>query len=136
VITVSSMAHQRGKLDFEDLQSQRSYDGYRAYAMSKLANVLFAFELATRLRMSRVTSNALHPGVVTTKLLRLGFGSTGISPAEGARTSVYLATSQEVEGISGMYFDSCRPARVAPAAEREELREQLWDVSEKLAGIT
>ena len=136
VVTVSSVAHQRGKLDFDNLQSERSFDGYGAYSASKLANVLFAFELAARKRLEGITSNALHPGVVTTKLLHEGFGSTGISPADGARNSVYLATSPEVEGISGMYFDNCRPGRVAPAAEQADLRERLWIVSEELTGLS
>jgi NAD(P)-dependent dehydrogenase (short-subunit alcohol dehydrogenase family) len=135
VVTVSSVAHQRGRLDFDDLQSERSFDGYRAYSASKLANVLFAFELAARRRLDGITSNALHPGVVTTKLLHEGFGSTGINPAEGARNSVYLATSPDVEGISGMYFDNCRPGRVAPAAEQSDLRDRLWVVSERLTGL-
>jgi NAD(P)-dependent dehydrogenase (short-subunit alcohol dehydrogenase family) len=134
VVTVSSVAHQRGKLDFDNLQSERSFDGYGAYSASKLANVLFAFELAARRRLDRITSNALHPGVVTTKLLHEGFGSTGISPADGARNSVYLATSPDVEGISGMYFDNCRPGRVAPASEQADLRERLWVLSERLTG--
>ena len=136
VVTVSSVAHQRARLEFDNLQGERSFDGYRAYATSKLANVLFAFELAARLRMDRVTSNALHPGVVTTKLLYEGFGTTGINPADGARTSVFLASSPEVEGITGMYYENSRPARVAPAAEREELREKLWTVSEQLTGLS
>jgi len=135
VVTVSSVAHERGRLDFEDLQSTRSFDGYRAYAASKLANVLFAFELAARTRLDRITSNALHPGVVTTKLLFAGFGTTGISPAEGSRTSVFLASSPEVEGITGLFYHQCRPVRVAPAAESEELRDRLWKVSEQLAGL-
>jgi NAD(P)-dependent dehydrogenase (short-subunit alcohol dehydrogenase family) len=136
VVTVSSVAHQRGKLDFDNLQSERSFDGYGAYSTSKLANVLFAFELAARRCLDGITSNALHPGVVTTKLLHEGFGSTGISPADGARNSVYLATSPEVEGISGMYFDNFRPGRVAPAAEQADLRDRLWIVSERLTGLS
>ena len=99
VVTVASVAHGQGRLDFDDLQSRRDYSGYAAYAASKLANVLFARALARRLEGTAVTSNALHPGVVTTKLLEAGFGMTGITPEQGAATSIWAATAPELADV-------------------------------------
>ncbi len=132
VVTVSSVAHNAGELDFDDLQAERSYDGYGAYASSKLANLLFANALARRVLDARITSNALHPGTVGTKLLRRGFGHGGASVEEGARTGVYLALSREVDGVTGRYFSNRRPVRPSSAALDEALQERLWEVSERL----
>lgn len=135
VITVSSVAHNRGRMDFENLNSEKSFGGYAAYAMSKLANVLFAYELAERVKAAGVTSNALHPGVITTKLLAQGFNTTGESLAQGAATSVYLATSPEVEGVTGQYFDKCRAVASSPLSHDRALQQRLWRESERLTGL-
>jgi NAD(P)-dependent dehydrogenase (short-subunit alcohol dehydrogenase family) len=116
VVVVASIAHQRGRIDFDNLQGERGFSGYGAYAASKLANVLYAEELAERWAPLRITANSLHPGVISTKLLKEGFGSTGDTVEEGARTSVYLASSPEVEGVSGRYFVKCREAPTVPQA--------------------
>jgi NAD(P)-dependent dehydrogenase (short-subunit alcohol dehydrogenase family) len=134
IITVSSMAHQRGRIDFDNLQGEKRFTGYDAYARSKLANILFANELAERAREIGATSNALHPGIVATKLLRVGFGNmAGTSVREGAATPVYLATSPDLADVTGRYFVKCAEGPVAPLASDPVLRKQLWDVSEELS---
>lgn len=135
VVTVSSVAHQRGQLDFSNLQLERGFTGYGAYANSKLANVLFTFELARRLEGKQVTATCLHPGVINTKLLREGFGAMGASAEQGAETSVYLALSPEVEGISGRYYASSKEAAVASQAKDVEAQRRLWEESERLTGL-
>jgi NAD(P)-dependent dehydrogenase (short-subunit alcohol dehydrogenase family) len=132
IVTVSSTAHQSGRLDLDDLTFARRYDGYAAYAASKLANVLFTVELAKRLEDSAVTANCLHPGVIATKLLRSGFGMGGAPVEQGARTSVYLATSPEVGSVSGRYYVDCRPATPSRTARDEALAARLWQESERL----
>jgi len=128
VVTVSSIAHTRGRFDFDNLNGERHFDAYHAYANSKLADLLFANELARR--EPWLTSNSLHPGVIDTKLLHTGFDATGDSVAVGARTSVYLATSPDVKDISGKYFDDCAAVQPAPLAEDSHLAQQLWEWSE------
>lgn len=133
VITVSSVAHFRGTIPLEDPTYSSGYDAIEAYADSKLANVLFALEAAGRFAGTGVTSNTLHPGIIDTKLLRAGFPDrSGASPAVGASTPVYLATSPEVEDVSGRYFVNRHPAQPAPAALDHELRERLWAVSQDI----
>ncbi len=136
VITVSSIAHMRATLDFENLQGEKKFDGYDAYSRSKLANVLFAVELAERMKGSKLTSNALHPGVIATKLLEAGFAMKGASLAEGAETSVYLASSPEVEGVTGKYFVKKRPQPYNPIVDNADLRKRFWEHSCRLVGIT
>ncbi|XXF78948.1 SDR family oxidoreductase [Myxococcaceae bacterium GXIMD 01537] len=146
IVNVSSEAHRTANLDFEDLQSQRGYSSFRVYGTSKLANILFTRGLTKRLQGAKVTANSLHPGVVAT-----GFGhnSVGIfrhlvkvaapfmlTAEKGARTSVYLASSPEVEGVSGEYFIKCRKARPSREARDEALAERLWQVSAELTGVT
>jgi retinol dehydrogenase 14 len=135
VVVVSSIAHTRGELDLDDLRARRVYSPYGAYAASKLANVLFTLELAERLKGTGVTANCLHPGVVTTKLLKEGFGASGISVQEGAQTPVMLATAPELEGVTGCYFANGQRAQPAPSARDVALRKRLWEVSERLAGL-
>lgn len=145
IVSVASRAHTRGQICFEDLQSTKSYRGWSAYSQSKLANVLFSHELARRLAGTSVTSNSLHPGVVAT-----GFGTTDrgmwgfvtrlvapflLSPEKGAATSIYLATSPEVEGVTGKYFADCKAVRPAPCALDLMVASRLWQVSEKLTGL-
>ncbi len=134
IINVSSMVHQGARLD---LQGERHFSGYGAYSISKLANILFAYELAERLKGTGVTANALHPGVIGTKMLHRGFGAVGGSHlAEGAETSVYLATSPEVEGVSGKYFVRKREMESSAQTHDKALRRRFWEVSERLARLT
>lgn len=128
VATVSSIAHKSGRIDFGNLNGERQFDAYHAYANSKLADALFASELARRAPW--LASNSLHPGVIDTKLLHAGFDAQGDSVIVGASTSVYLATSPDVKGITGKYFDHCAAARPAPLAEDQRLAQQLWEWSE------
>jgi len=132
VVTVASMVHQSGRIDLDDLTFAGGYDGYSAYGASKLANVLFTRALARRLEGTGATANCLHPGVIGTKLLRAGFSMGGASVEQGARTSVYLATSDEVAGVSGKYFVDCREATASRTARDDELAEALWAESERL----
>lgn len=136
IINVASIAHWNAKLDWNNLQSEKWYDGFQAYALSKLCVILFTYALSRRLRGTNVTANCLHPGVIRTKLLYAGFGNyPGATPEKGARTPVYLATSPEVEGISGKYFENCKPGRSSSVSYDENLQERLWQVSERLVKI-
>jgi NAD(P)-dependent dehydrogenase (short-subunit alcohol dehydrogenase family) len=138
IITVSSMTHAWGSIDFDDLQSERNYDPSDVYADTKLANVLFTTELSRRLAGSEVTANSLHPGVIDTKLYRNYMGiknkeDTDDSTLEGgATTSVYLASSPEVIGISGKYFSSSREKTPSNASTDISTAEHLWRISEQL----
>jgi NAD(P)-dependent dehydrogenase (short-subunit alcohol dehydrogenase family) len=131
IVNVSSMAHARGALNFSDLDHTKSYDGYAAYADSKLANILHARGLAKRLTGTKVTTYALHPGVITTKLLKAGFSMTGASVESGARTSVYCATNPELASVSGRYYSDSREARPSKEASDDSAIERLWLVSEQ-----
>ncbi|MDY7226262.1 SDR family oxidoreductase [Hyalangium rubrum] len=136
IINVSSIAHSRGRMSFEDPQLARGFSPYGAYAQSKLANILFTFELAERLPAEQATVNCLHPGVVSTKLLTEGFGMQGNDTVEeAAATSVYLATSPEVEGVTGRYFVRQREASPAPQAQDTGARRRLWELSEQLCSL-
>ena len=136
IVTVSSSLHRTGGIDLERLEEELRPGGTRAYSISKLANVLFSAELAERLRGSGVTSNALEPGTVDTKMLRTAYpGLQGSSVEAGAATSVYLASSPQVEGQSGGYFARSRPAVPSPLAQDADLRRRLWQISEHIAGL-
>jgi NAD(P)-dependent dehydrogenase (short-subunit alcohol dehydrogenase family) len=145
VVNVSSIAHEQGRLDLADLQGERHYDRLAAYAASKLANLLFTYELARRLAGTRVTVNALHPGIVATHLgrdngwlrttVRNLLSRSMIDPEEGARTSVYLASSPEVEGVTGRYFYECKEARSSEGSRDPAAAADLWSVSERLTGL-
>lgn len=136
VVVVSSIAHGAGRLDFDDLTGERSFSGYGAYALSKLANVLFTVELARRTK-GEPTANSLHPGVVGTRLLREGFGSSGRdSLVEGAATSVYLCLSPEVEGKSGGYYVRKAPAAAHQLASDPEVTARFYERSCELVGVT
>lgn len=128
VVTVSSVAHMSGRIEFDNLNGERNFDSYHAYANSKLANALFSFELARR--EPRISANCLHPGVIDTKLLHAGFDMAGAPVSEGARTSVYLASSPQVQGVTGRYFDHCVSVAPSPLALDHELARRLWDWSE------
>ena len=145
VVNVSSGAHQGGTLDLSDLQSQRRYDPVRIYGRTKLANVLFTYELARRIRSTGVTANSLHPGVIATQLLAdymnvpLVGGAVartfGADPEEGADTMVYLAASPEVETVTGRYFVGRRESRSSPASYDETLQRALWEESARLTSL-
>jgi NAD(P)-dependent dehydrogenase (short-subunit alcohol dehydrogenase family) len=146
IVNVASIAHRfvRGGMGFDDLQSERRYRGMQVYGRSKLANVLFTHELARRLAGTGVTANSLHPGMVATGyardgdapgLLELGVRLArplSLTPEQGARTSIYLAGSPEVEGVSGKYFVKCRPRTPAAAGRDDAAASRLWSVSEQL----
>jgi NAD(P)-dependent dehydrogenase (short-subunit alcohol dehydrogenase family) len=134
IVVVSSMTHSGAELDLDDLQMTRQFSGFEAYSRSKLANILFAFALARRLEGTGVTANALHPGVIATKLLHANF-SGGAPPEEGARTSVFLALSPEVEGVTGRYFVNCRESRTSAAGRDVSLQERLWRVCSRRVGL-
>ena len=147
VVNVSSDAHRIAPVNFEDLQARNGFNSMRVYGQSKLMNVLFSNALARRLEGTGVTSNALHPGVVATgfaqgssgvwnwvfKLLRFVPGAM-VTPQQGARTSVYLASSDAVRGVTGLYFNNARPVTPSPAALEITTQDRLWLESERLAG--
>ncbi len=136
IVNVSSVAHTRGKIRFDDLHGDKNYNHYQAYAASKLANVLFTIELARRLPSPAPTVNALHPGVVSTRLLTVGFQMEGFdSLEEGASTSVYLATAPQVAQTTGEYFARSRVAPMNPVVRRPGLAEEFYELSAKLTGI-
>jgi retinol dehydrogenase 12 len=147
IVVVASEAHRRAHLDFDDLMLMRQYDQLRAYSRSKLANLLFTRALARRIAGTALTCNALHPGVVRTGifrqaplLLRGALATIGrvllLSPEQGARTSVYLASSAEVAGQSGGYYIRCRAVRPSDAALDDPSAERLWEESAKLVDVT
>jgi NAD(P)-dependent dehydrogenase (short-subunit alcohol dehydrogenase family) len=135
VVNVSSQAHQGGKLVLADLQLERGYTGFGAYGASKLANVLHAKALAARLEASKLTANSLHPGVIGTKLLREGWGASGGTLEQGARTSVYVALEPELEGVTGRYFSDAHEAQPSSAAQDARLAAELEQASRKLVGL-
>lgn len=135
IINVSSIAHTRAKLDFENINAEKSFDSYGAYALSKLANVLFTNKLAEILEGTSITANSLHPGVITTKLLRKGFNITGASLESGAATSVYLADSDEIENVSGKYFVNKEIAEASELSNDKLLIDKFWNLSEEFVGL-
>jgi retinol dehydrogenase 12 len=146
IVNVSSMTHRGGAIDFDDLRSEASFGAMRAYSNSKLCNILFTRELARRLTGTTVTANSLHPGSVRTgfsgggdtRLLSIGWKLASpflISAKRGAKTSVYLASSPEVEGVSGGYFVRSKPSKPSAAGRDDDVARRLWDVSEGLVGL-
>ena len=144
IVNVSSVMHRSAVLDLDDLQLERGYNSPKAYARSKLALILFTYELARRLEGTGVVANALHPGFVATgiglkspldKILKPVMRLFAVSTKEGARTSVYLASSPQVAGVTGEYFKRERPARSSPASYDEELARRLWEISAPMAGL-
>ena len=134
IVIVSSGVHTSGRIDFEDLQMERGFDGWQAYCNSKLANALFTCELARRLDPAAVTANFLHPGVIDTKLLHVNFGG-GSPVADGARTPVHLALAAEVANVTGSYFVNRRQTRASSATGDPRLAADLWRVSAALTGL-
>jgi NAD(P)-dependent dehydrogenase (short-subunit alcohol dehydrogenase family) len=147
VVTVSSNVQAMGRIDFDDLQGERSYSGARAYNQSKLANVLFTYELARRLHGTSVTANALHPGVV-----RTSFGAEDPgraqrlfvpfmlpfmkAPPQGAATSIHVASAPDLEQVTGHYFANSKPKRSSKRSYDEAAAARLWQVSADLVGLT
>lgn len=142
VVTVASNAHEMAELRWDDLEMRRRrYPGFRQYANTKRANVLFTRELARRAAGSGVTANALHPGVVATELLMNGFPPIRLlrrwlrTPEQGAATAVYLAASPEVASVSGGYFIDERPVPLPVAARDDEAARRLWEISARMVGL-
>ena len=146
IINVSSEAHRNAIINFNDLQSLRQYRWMRVYGMTKLANLLFTFELDRRIKGRGVTVNALHPGLVRTFigvnhnpltriLYRLVIHPFAIPTEEGAQTSIYLASSPEVNQVSGAYFIKCNPVRASQSAYDPQIARRLWDMSSELVKL-
>jgi NAD(P)-dependent dehydrogenase (short-subunit alcohol dehydrogenase family) len=147
VVNVASDAHKGTSINFEDLEGKKKYSGWQAYKQSKLANILFTNELARRVDASRLTVNSLHPGFVRTNFLQVFEGRWGgrllraiaeriaIPPEQGARTSIYLASSPEVAGVNGRYFVKEKPVPSSPQSLDLATGEKLWRVSEAMCGL-
>jgi NAD(P)-dependent dehydrogenase (short-subunit alcohol dehydrogenase family) len=133
IVVVASTEHSTRDINYENLRTIRSYEGWSVYRRSKLANILFTYYLADLMRGSGVTVNCLHPGVVDTKLLRSAFPHLkGIRVEEGAATSVYLASSLEVSGVTGKYFDQQKPTSYNPITYDKQAQQRLWSFSQKV----
>lgn len=146
IVTVASMAHAGATIAFDDLQRTRApYRAFQVYGQTKLANILFTYELARRLADTSLTANTLHPGFVATNFGLAPGGLVGlglrlarmlaISPERGAQTSIYLASSPDVQGVSGRYFVKCKPVRSSRASYDVAAARRLWEVSEELTGL-
>jgi NAD(P)-dependent dehydrogenase (short-subunit alcohol dehydrogenase family) len=142
VVNVSSEAHRRGAIHFDDLMNERRWSGFFAYCCSKLANILFTAELARRLEGTNVTANALHPGAIASNfaLDNRGFiafawrvaGPFLLTPEEGAKTTIFLASDPSVEGVTGKYFEKCAERKPSRKARDMDVAAKLWRVSEEL----
>jgi NAD(P)-dependent dehydrogenase (short-subunit alcohol dehydrogenase family) len=145
IVNVSSNSHKSAQINFDDLQGERRYGAMQAYGQSKLAMLLFSYELARRLEDTGVTVNALHPGFVATeigqnngwimKLFKPVIKLIGKSPDQGAETSIYLASSPEVESATGKYFVDKTPVASAPASYDQAVAQRMWEISAKLTGL-
>jgi NAD(P)-dependent dehydrogenase (short-subunit alcohol dehydrogenase family) len=147
VVNVASEAHRFARtIDFDDLGHERRYRGMRVYGHSKLANILFTYELARRLAGTSVSANCVHPGGVATGLGRnngrIAVVLTALlrpllrTPEQGAATSIWVATSPAVDGLSGRYFKSCREARSSRVTHDVAVARRLWDVSARMTGVS
>ncbi len=145
LVEVSSVAHYNGHIDFDDLQGEKGYGGWKAYSQAKLAQVLFTYELARRLKGTGVTANCLHPGAVATNIWSRPLGRAGfimkllrlfmMGPEGGAKTPIYLASSPDVEGVSGKYFTNKKEKESSKESNDEQVARRLWLVSEELTGL-
>jgi NAD(P)-dependent dehydrogenase (short-subunit alcohol dehydrogenase family) len=145
VVTVSSEAERWGNLDVDDLQSKKSYRGFPVYGMTKLANIMFTYELAERLEGTGVTATCMHPGAVNTRfgtdnrgpmtILFRAFKPFMRTPEQGADTVIWLASSPEVEGLSGRYYSDRKPLEPKKIANDPAARRRLWEESERLTGL-
>ncbi|WP_419952826.1 SDR family oxidoreductase [Methylobacterium sp.] len=144
IVNVASRAHTRGLIDLEDLDGARRYGTWKAYSQAKLGNVLFTAALSRRLAGTGVTVNSLHPGVIASGFAGGTGGWFGISwslirpflsnPADGAATSLHLATSPEVDGVSGLYFSKCSPVSTSRHGRDQALQERVWALSLRQLG--
>lgn len=149
IVIVSSLAHQKGHIHFDDINLDKNYERARSYRQSKLANVLFCRELATRLQGTGVTVYSLHPGVIRTELGRHLFPTLALwkqiiarpfmmlikSPWEGAQTSIYCAVDESLANVSGLYYSDCAPKTAAPQAQDDDVAKKLWDLSASMVGL-
>lgn len=142
IVNVASEAHRGGHINFDDLQSEREFSSMLAYRQSKLANILFTYELARRLEGTSVTANCLHPGIIATDIarrfpwfIRVPFKLFFTGVEKGAETTVYLATSPGVEGVTGKYFDKKSESRSSRESYDREVARRLWEVSEEMTGL-
>jgi len=146
IINVSSVGHYNGHINFDDLNLEKEYGGWKAYGQSKLALVLFTHELARKLQGSGVTVNAVHPGTVATNIWTRPFGPAGFitalpklfmaSPEKGAETIVYLASSRDAQSLSGEYLEKLKVKKSSDESYNEEIAQRLWDVSAKLTHLS
>lgn len=149
IVVVSSSAHylttSTESFKFDNINSEKYYKKWDTYGQSKLANILFTRELSKRLKGTGVTANSLHPGAIKTELSRhlgpletIGMRAMFVffkTPTEGAQTNIYLAVSEEVEGVSGLYFADCKVKKTSKAAQDDEAAKKLWDISAKFVGL-
>lgn len=145
IVCTSSDAHRRATVDFSDLQLKEGYGSLKAYCKSKLYNILFTRQLAARLRGTGVIANCLHPGFVATRFADEGKGITAsafrvlkhlaLSPEEGARTMIFLASAKDAANVTGQYFHKCAPKTPTPAAQDDQAGQRLWTESVRIAGI-
>ncbi|XP_038124844.1 retinol dehydrogenase 12-like [Cyprinodon tularosa] len=150
IVNVSSLAHERGKIDFDDINQQKNYNPWKSYSQSKLANVLFTRELAKKLEGTGVTTYSLHPGVIRTELGRHFFPNMALwkrvlytplsffikNPREGAQTTIYCAVEESLQNESGLYYSDCARKATAPQGRDDEAAKKLWDLSASMVGLT
>jgi NAD(P)-dependent dehydrogenase (short-subunit alcohol dehydrogenase family) len=145
VVNVASEAHRGVSINFDDIEGKKRFSGWRAYQQSKLANILFTYELARRLDGKRVTVNALHPGFVRTTifrdpgvigwLMRRAADAIALSPEDGAKTTVYVASSTDVSGVSRRYFSKEKPRESSAQSRDTAAAQRLWELSEQMTGM-
>lgn len=134
IVNVSSMA-QAGTIDFDNMNGEKYFDAFNAYALSKLANVLFTYKLARLLTGTNITANCLHPGVIKTKLLHAGWGSGGASTVEGAKTLVFAATDYSLVGRSGLYLVNSQERKSSAISYDQKIQDRLWEISLEISGL-
>ncbi|MBN3325498.1 RDH13 dehydrogenase, partial [Atractosteus spatula] len=151
IINVSSLAHEKGQINFDDINLEASYNPVTSYRQSKLANVLFTRELAARLKGTGVTANCLHPGVIRTELGRHLMPTIPLwkkvvffpffllvfkTPRQGAQTTIHCAVDEDLESVTGVYFTDCAPKETAPQGQDDEAAKRLWDLSAQMVGLS
>lgn len=149
IVNVSSLAHEKGKIDFDDINKEKNHTPFTCYQQSKLANVLFTRELANRLQGTGVTAYSLHPGVIYTEIWRhlrptLPLWKRFVirpllhllkTPRQGAQTTIYCAVDESLEGVSGLYYSDCAPKEAAPQGRDDAAAKRLWDLSASMVGL-
>ncbi|XP_068459486.1 retinol dehydrogenase 13-like [Clinocottus analis] len=149
IVTVSSLAHERGEISFDDIHHDKDYLPRKSYAQSKLANVLFTRELANKLQGTGVTTYSLHPGIIRTELGRHFLPTLPLwkrvvftplkflikTPTEGAQTTIYCAVEESLQNESGLYYSDCAPKTAAPQGLDDEAAKKLWDLSASMVGL-